>query len=98
MLKRLWGAFNQKGFDEIYPEAVALLKTRIMMDAAQVQLATFEQQLAQIQQQDAQAQLALLKQLSEQVLETGQLTPEFLQALEGLKGSQNGTPTPSSSG
>jgi hypothetical protein len=96
MLKRLWGAFNQKGFDEIYPEAVALLKTRIMMDAAQVQLATFEQQLAQIHQQEAQAQLGALQQQSQQVLDTGQLTPEFMQSLEALKGAQNGNANPSS--
>jgi hypothetical protein len=94
MLKRLWGTFDQKGFDEIYPEEVALLQTKIRMDAAQVQLATFEQQLAQIHQQEAQSQLANLQQHSQQVLATGQLTPEFLQALHSLQG-QNGQPTSS---
>jgi hypothetical protein len=90
MLKRLWGTFDQKGFDEIYPEEVALLQTKIRMDAAQVQLATFEQQLAQIHQQEAQQQLGALQQQSQQVLQTGQLTPEFLQSIEALKGQQNG--------
>lgn len=93
MLKRLWGTFSQKGFDEIYPEEVALLQTKIRMDAAQVQLATFEQQLAQIHQQEAQQQLAALTQQSQQVLDSGKLTPEFLQSIQGLQ-TQNGTPPP----
>ncbi len=57
MLKQLWTAFDQRGFDAIYPEEFALLQTQQRMMAIQVQLATFEEQLRQLDQAVAQQQM-----------------------------------------
>jgi len=58
MLKQLWTTFNQRGFDAIYPEELALLQTQQRMMAIQVQLATFEGQLRQLDQAIAAADAA----------------------------------------
>lgn len=57
MLKQLWTAFDQRGFEAIYPEELALLQTQQRMMAIQVQLATFEGQLRQLDQAEAQQQM-----------------------------------------
>jgi hypothetical protein len=88
MLKRLWTVFDQKGFDEIYPEAIAQLQTQQQMLAAQVQVAMFEGQLQQLQQQEAQQQQAILQQGAQQFHQTGQLSPEFVAAAEQLMAGQ----------
>jgi hypothetical protein len=105
MLKRLWTTFDQKGFDQIYPEEVALLQTQQRMMAIQVQLATFQVQLTQLDQAQAQQQLAQLQQ--ELQLASGQgggaqggggaIDPGFAQAVQAAlagQGAQNGTTVP----
>ena len=62
MLKQMWTAYDQRGFDAIYPEELALLQTQQRMMAIQVQLATFEGQLRQLDQAAAQQQIQQIQQ------------------------------------
>lgn len=100
MLKRLWTVFDQKGFDQIYPEEVALLQTQQRMMAIQVQLATFQAQLGQLDQAAAQQQLAQLQQQVQGVQQGSQgggaINPGFAQAVQAALASQgqNGTTVP----
>lgn len=79
MLKRIWGIFDQHGFDDIYPEELAFLQTQQRMLTIQVQIATFQQQLAQIEQQAAQAKIAELSQAAQAFQRTGQPNPALLE-------------------
>mgnify|MGYP001563935712 CR=1 FL=1 len=106
MLKQLWTAFDQRGFDAIYPEELALLQTQQRMMAIQVQLATFEGQLRQLDQAEAQAQMQQLQaslppggsQPGEQ--QGSAISPQFAQALQAALAQQgagapsNGTAVP----
>jgi hypothetical protein len=92
MLKRLWAIFNQQGFDDIYPEELAMLQTQQRLMAIQVQIATFEAQLGQLDQAAAQQQLQQLQTIGQQAAEQMGLTPEAAQAI--LAGQQNGTTVP----
>lgn len=94
MLKRIWSVFDQHGFDDIYPEEVAMLQTQQRLLAVQVQLATFEQQLAQIQQAAAQQKLQALNQAAQQFHQTGQAPPELQAFAEQFRQGQssNGQP------
>lgn len=66
MLKQLWTAFDQRGFEAIYPEELALLQTQQRMMAIQVQLATFEGQLRQLDQAAAQQQMQQVREALQQ--------------------------------
>jgi hypothetical protein len=77
MLKRMWSAFDQHGFDEIYPEEIALLQTHQAILAVQVQIATYEMQLKQMAQQEAQQKMAALQGEIEQHKQTGQVGPHL---------------------
>jgi len=92
MLKRLWTLFDQRGFEEIYPEEVALLQTQVRFMAIQAQLAAFEQQLRQVQQAEAQQQLQRLQAGAQQYQDTGQLDPAFVHAVRTMV-TQNGAQT-----
>lgn len=98
MLKRLWTVFNQPGFDDIYPEEVAMLQTQQRVMALQVQLATFEAQLGQLDQATAQQQLQQFQQIGQQAAEQLGLSPEnavaLLQGSGPLPASANGTTVP----
>ena len=61
MLKRIWAVFDQRGFDAIYPEELALMKTQQFFMTSQVQLATLEQHLKAIHAAEAQQQLQQLE-------------------------------------
>jgi len=94
MQKRIWGVFDQHGFDDIYPEELALLQTQVRTLTIQVQIATFEQQLSQLQQQAAQAEIQALSQDAQQFQQTGQISPalaELAQTLIPQNGATNGT-------
>ncbi len=90
MLKRLWGSFDARGFDEVYPEEIALRQTQLRELATQVQIATFEMQLRQYEQQDAQQQLAQLQQGAQSFHQTGAISPQFAQAVQGMLASGGG--------
>lgn len=93
MLKRVWATYNQPGFDNIYPEEVAMLQTQQRLTAVQVQLATFQAQLAQLDQAQAQQQLQELQQIGQQTAAQIGLSPEDAEALlQG--GAPNGTTVP----
>ena len=98
MLKRLWTVFDQKGFDQIYPEELALLKTQQSMMAIQVQLATFEAQLAQMEQAQAQQQLGNLERDAQEFQATGKVSPELEQLAQTMRAPAstqgNGTTIP----
>ena len=85
MLKRLWTVFDQRGFDQIYPEELALLKTQQSIMAIQVQLATFEAQLEQMEQAKAQQQLANLERGAEEFRQTGKVSPELEQLAQTMR-------------
>lgn len=95
MLKRVWAVYNQPGFDDIYPEEVAMLQTQQRLTAVQVQLATFQGQLAQIDQAQAQQQLQQLQQIGQQAAAQIGLSPEDAAAiLQGGAAPPNGTTVP----
>jgi hypothetical protein len=99
MLKQLWTAFDQRGFEAIYPEELALLQTQQRMMAIQVQLATFEGQLRQLDQAAAQQQLQQVQgALSQGGPGGGQqgsaISPQFAQALQAaMSGQGQGAPS-----
>lgn len=99
LLQRIWGAYDQKGFEDIYPEEIALMQTQNVMLAMQVQIATYEGQLRQIQAQEAQQQLAQLQQEAQQFHQTGQVGPNLFELgqhalVPGPGPEQNGTVPP----
>jgi hypothetical protein len=87
MLKQLWTAFDQHGFDAIYPEELALLQTQQRMMAIQVQLATFEGQLRQLDQAEAQQQM---QQAREALTQGGGLPGEGQQGAGSQGGGSQG--------
>ena len=89
MLKRMWTIFGQQGFDDVYPEEVALLQTQQHLMAVQVQVATFEAQLAQIDQAQAQQQIQGLQQAGQ---EAAQMSPELAAAAQALQNANGATP------
>ena len=98
MLKRIWGVFDQHGFDDVYPEDIALLQTQQRALTIQVQIATFQQQLAQLEQQAAQAEIQALSQDAQNFQKTGQISPglsELAQTLipQGANGTTSEPPT-----
>ena len=102
MLKRLWSALDQKGFDDIYPEELALLQTQQRMMAIQVQIATFETQLRQIEQSAAQAQLQEAQQAPGGTgslgSSGGSIDPGLARVLQGMLGGGQPTNGPQVSG
>lgn len=105
MLKRIWGSFDQHGFDDIYPEWFAAMQTQQTLLAAQVQLATLQGQLDQLQQlqlqQDLQQQLAVQQATNPQQQGVGaplgtppgsELSPQALAGLAAMLGA-NGAPS-----
>lgn len=57
LLKRVWEAYEQHGFEQIWPESVANIQTQTQILAQQVQLETLRAQLAQFAQLQQQAAL-----------------------------------------
>ena len=105
MLKQMWTAFDQRGFDAIYPEELALLQTQQRMMAIQVQLATFEGQLRQLDQAAAQQQMQEMQaQLGQGRGQPGMpgvggqqgsaIDPGFVQAIQAaMAGQGQGVPS-----
>jgi hypothetical protein len=58
LLRKLWNLLGQGGFDEIYPEAIALLETQRLMAKvlAETQQVQMQMQMMQAQAQQAQQQ------------------------------------------
>jgi hypothetical protein len=94
MLKRIWAIYHQQGFDDIYPEEIAMLQTQQRLTAIQVQLATFEGQLAQLDQAQAQQQLQELQAVGQQAASQIGLSPEQAAAMLQGAPAQNGTTVP----
>lgn len=77
MLKRMWASFDQHGFDDIYPEEIALLQTQQRTMAVEVQIAQFEMQLKQIGQAEAQQKLQAIQGAAAEYQKTGKIPPEL---------------------
>lgn len=93
MLKRIWQVFDQKGFDAIYPEEIALMQTQQTVLALEIQIATFQGQLQQIEQQKAQQQLQQLEAESQQFLQTGKVGPNLAQMAQQHMAPAGAAPT-----
>ncbi len=77
MLKRMWAIFDQHGFDDIYPEEIALLQTQQRTMAVEVQIAQFEMQLKQMGQQEAQQKLQGIQAAAQEYHKTGQMPSQL---------------------
>jgi hypothetical protein len=93
MLKRMWSVFDQRGFDDIYPEEIATLQTQERMLTKQVQIATLQMQLEQlaaqqqqIAQQQAQQQHQQLQAEAQQFHQTGAIGPNLLELVQSQQG------------
>lgn len=103
MLKRMWATFDQHGFDDVYPEEIALLQTQERTMAAEVKVAQLQMALKQIGQQEAQQKMQTIQAETQQYQQTGQAGPELSamaaqhvqqQAAQGQPGPQQPQPTP----
>lgn len=96
MLKRVWAVHDQRGFDDIYPEEVAILQTQQRITTIQVQLAAMQAQLQQITQQEAQAKMQALQQEADQYHQTGKVGPGLMDLAQSMQPQQeqgaNGVP------
>ncbi len=77
MLKRMWAVFDQHGFDDVYPEEIALLQTQERTLTAEVKIAQLELQLRQMGEQEAQQKMQGLQAAAQHYHQTGQVLPEL---------------------
>lgn len=99
LLKRTWEAFDQKGFEHIWPYQVAATDTQILHATKQVQLYNLQLQLQQLQTVQNQQAAAQEQQQAAQAAQEQQptagapISAAILSALQrAAAGPQNGAP------
>ena len=90
LLKRIWEAFEQKGFEQIYPQHIAAIQTQIQSLTQQLQMEQLRTQLQQMQA--ARQQMEQQAAMQQQAQEMQAMQAQGLQVLQDP--AQGGTRAP----